>query len=396
MKRRKKKKLQEGRQGVADEEQDQTNNGSDDEWTEEEDETMTDRDDREYKDQEEIEILEDKEITEAYDGSTEAAASAAAFGAASPGPQSISPKLDYDLIPEPGRSTYFKHDRDDSAPEDEESRDVADRGMEAEWAEVETDNGTGGKEREIGTELKAPSNLAVETMVQNVRKIVIQTLERGMEELGEYLLQHVFDNDIGKVFSKNPYKGTSFSELARHPQMPLSRQRLAEAVRAAAFGREMEEIGVPRGALSFTHKIHIASIKDRAKRKTIVLKAHDQGWTVETTKKEVQKLVGLASSEDQRLGRSLLRQMGELVKLSKDGDTKSFLQDKGRLRAALPRTERLQMIGSSEEIRKYLKESVNMLETLEEDLVDIELEARGAVEESSSERSEEGDSQQKR
>src|SRR5208283_2816001 len=137
MKRRKKKKLQEGRQGVADEEQDQTNNGSDDEWTEEEDETMTDRDDREYKDQEEIEILEDKEITEAYDGSPEAAASAAAVGAASPGPQSISPELDYDLIPEPGRSTYFKHDRDDSAPEDEESRDVADRGMEAEWAEVE-------------------------------------------------------------------------------------------------------------------------------------------------------------------------------------------------------------------------------------------------------------------
>ena len=184
MKRRKKKKLQEGRQGVADEEQDQTNNGSGDDWTEEEDETMTDRDDREYKDQEEIEILEDKEITEAYDGSSEAAASAAAVGAASPGPQSISPNLDYDLIPEPGRSTYFKHDRDDSAPEDEESRDVADRGLEAEWAEVETHNGTGGEEGETGTEPKAPSNLTVETMVQNVRKIVIRTLERGMEELG--------------------------------------------------------------------------------------------------------------------------------------------------------------------------------------------------------------------
>lgn len=383
MKRRKKRKLREGQQASADEQQDHTNNGSDDEWTEEEDETMTDRDGREYMDEEEIEIVEDNEVAEA-------AASAAAVG--SSGPDSYAPELELDLIPEPGRSAYFKSrtdesaedqndDRDDSAPEDEESQDEDAPEMEAEWAEVETEDGIEGEKEESGTESKALSNFAVETMVLDVRKIVSQTLERGMEELGEYLLKNVFENDIGKVFSKNPYKGTSFSELARHPQNPLSRQRLAEAVRAAAFGREMEAMGVPRGALSFTHKIHIASIKDRAKRKKIVQKAHQSGWTVETTKKEIQRLVGPTSSEDQRLGRILLRQMGELVKLSKDGDTKSFLQDKDRLKAALPRADRLQMIGSSEEIRKYLKDSVNMLETLEKDLVDIELEARKPDEE---------------
>jgi hypothetical protein len=102
----------------------------------------------------------------------------------------------------------------------------------------------------------------VKEMVDEVKKLIVEFVGKGLEAIGAYLLTNVFDGNFKKALSKDPYKGTSLNDLARHKEMPLSRQRLSECIRAAGVSAELNSLGLDLDSLTVYHKVELSRIKN--------------------------------------------------------------------------------------------------------------------------------------
>jgi uncharacterized Fe-S cluster-containing radical SAM superfamily protein len=85
----------------------------------------------------------------------------------------------------------------------------------------------------------------VDDSVMWIRRKVEETLNRGLREVGEYVLDKFFHGDAELVRSKNPFKNASFRELAGWcdtPDLPLSKTGLQRAVGIAMMIRLLPQV----------------------------------------------------------------------------------------------------------------------------------------------------------
>ena len=78
-------------------------------------------------------------------------------------------------------------------------------------------------------------------------------------------------------------------------------------------------------------------------------------------------MLGKTASQDKQIGRALIRQLREFVRLASDEDVQAFLADKDRS-AALDHTEIAQLLDCSGKFRETLADSEEMLKLLETNL----------------------------
>ena len=83
----------------------------------------------------------------------------------------------------------------------------------------------------------------VDRMASDIKGIVITSIFHAYLLIGYYLLAAFFDNDESLAFSKNPYKETSLNDLAKKDEVPFTRQRLTDCVKAAAVDMELRKRG---------------------------------------------------------------------------------------------------------------------------------------------------------
>jgi hypothetical protein len=221
-----------------------------------------------------------------------------------------------------------------------------------------------------------PGHPTVKEMVDEVKRLIVLFVGKGLEAIGAYLLVNVFDGNFKKALSKDPYKGTSLNDLARHKEMPLSRQRLAECIRSAGVGAELESLGLHLDWLTFFHKVEISKLKNPEIRVQLAMEAHEKELTVNEVRDRVKKLTGKTISSDKQMVKTLIRQLKDVARLTADDDTREFLLDKDRLKEALDKGETAQLLDSSEKFRKASAESREVLQQLETTLEDIVLERR--------------------
>lgn len=81
----------------------------------------------------------------------------------------------------------------------------------------------------------------VDQVATNIKGIVITTIFQAYLLIGYYLLAVYFDSDESKAFSKNPYKETSINDLAKRDDIPFTRQRLTDCIKAAAVDMELNK-----------------------------------------------------------------------------------------------------------------------------------------------------------
>jgi len=223
--------------------------------------------------------------------------------------------------------------------------------------------------------------------VAYISGIVLGAIVGALDRIGLYLLESELAGDFAKALKKDPYKDTSLTELARHKDIPFTRQRLAECLRAAAVGREMETMGEKYDSVDFYKRVELSRVRNQEARLKLARRVLDEHLTVRMVRDEVRKLSGRKTSADSRLGKAVIRQLGEMARLSVDDETTEFLLDKHRLKAALNEGERGDLLKHCRKFGETINECRDLLTQLEKTVVESfnEAEPKPAIEEIGSE-----------
>jgi hypothetical protein len=121
--------------------------------------------------------------------------------------------------------------------------------------------------------------------------------------------------------------------------------------------------------LNFDHFLQVSRLKKREQRLEIARVAQENKLTSNELKKVIDGMLGKTPSQDKQIGRTLIRQLREFVRLTSDEDVQAFLADKERS-AVLDNTEIAQLLDFSAKFRETLPESEDMLRQLETNLRD--------------------------
>jgi hypothetical protein len=211
----------------------------------------------------------------------------------------------------------------------------------------------------------------INEVAQDIRLIVVAALSNTLMFIGYYLIAVFFDNDAKNAFAKNPKKQTSLNALASQKGMPFTRQRLAECVRSAALDMELRKMGLHLDSLTFYHYAEISNLPRLEDQIALAQEVEARKLTPGEVLDRVQKLLGKSSSEDKRLGKSVMKNVGDLLRLATDAQTQDFFKDRGRVRAAFGPTETTALLGSIRELKKKIPASEALFRDLEPTLVDL-------------------------
>lgn len=207
----------------------------------------------------------------------------------------------------------------------------------------------------------------VDRVASDIKGIVITSIFHAYLLIGYYLLAVFFDNDESLVFSKNPYKGTSLNDLAKRDDIPFTRQKLTDCIKAAAVDMELNKLGHQFEHLHYEHLLQLARLKKQEQRLEKAREANDKKLTSNELKKDIDNLLGKRTSQDIQIARALTRQLREFVRLTSDEDVQGFLEDKERS-SVLAHTEIAQLLDFSEKFRETVGDSEEMLKQLEANL----------------------------
>lgn len=174
----------------------------------------------------------------------------------------------------------------------------------------------------------------VKRSVAEIRNILANTVSRGIDEIGRYLLREFFDDDPRLYFSGSPNKHASLRLLidrAESIDLPVSRTFLANALRLAAVTK-----GLPRSAsflrLPASHRVELLRLKEPERVERIASHVVEAKLSVQKLRKLIQKedeRRGTISARGRRRRPELLRSLEACLRVLRDEETGRLLIRRG-------------------------------------------------------------------
>ena len=132
----------------------------------------------------------------------------------------------------------------------------------------------------------------VKAVVRQINEIAIETVEKGVMEIGEFVLREVFHDKLEDVLSHSPYKSASLTQISADPELMVDRRRLGTYVKAAALKQELQAKDVDCSNLKFSQLAALLKMSDVEKRLELATEANRDGLSaraildiIEATKK---------------------------------------------------------------------------------------------------------------
>ena len=174
--------------------------------------------------------------------------------------------------------------------------------------------------------------------VFKINEIFEKTIQKGMLEIGQYILKTFFDDNIELVTSQNPNKEVSFKKLTERTDLEVSQTGLLQAVKVAAQEKKLlAEENYKK--LNYSQKVALLPLKEDDKKKDFIQKIEDEQLSVRQLKEKVRQLKIKSTKkpqlnykiESQRFSNSvkkLVELSSVLISLNKKGkpDEKQFLK----------------------------------------------------------------------
>jgi len=209
----------------------------------------------------------------------------------------------------------------------------------------------------------------IDMVARDIKGIVITTIFHAYLLIGYYLLAVFFDNDESLAFSRSPYKGTSINDLSKRDDIPFTRQKLTECIKAAAVDMELRKRGHQFDRLNFDHLSQLAQLKKWERRLEFARKADETPLTPGELKRDIDAMFGKAATHGKRIGQAVLKHLREFVRMANDEEVQDFLADKERS-AVLDPTEIAQLLELSGKFRAAAADHEEMLVQFEVNLVE--------------------------
>ena len=230
-----------------------------------------------------------------------------------------------------------------------------------------------------GEDKGIPETLAkvsfMDEVINTINKIAEETVDRGGFEIGEFVLDHIFQNDLKLAQSKNPRKSASFAMLSDHPGLRVHPARISQWVRSVAFYKKMLEEGVDLSNLRISHLVELLPLEDEDKRRELAEEANANGYSVRQVRDKVTGLKQIGAQVDK--GQMILRKIAHSLSLLGDEELMRFLSDKETLQQELTSADRLRILSDLDRNKKAFDNFRYLIEQLETDLFEIEREKRG-------------------
>jgi hypothetical protein len=143
---------------------------------------------------------------------------------------------------------------------------------------------------EKGLSEKGVDKTLVEQAVKFINEKANETLYKGSEEIGAYILKKFFDDDIEKATSRNPRKPASYRALCTHPGLVLRPEALSVMVRVAAQEKFFLDKKLEVKKLSYSHKAELVKLGNDDKKVELVKKMLSKPMSVRQLQTRISKM----------------------------------------------------------------------------------------------------------
>jgi len=218
------------------------------------------------------------------------------------------------------------------------------------------------------TDVSAP--IDVEKVVSDINALAIDTVERGAMEIGEYVLDAVFQGRLSDAVSRNPYKNKTLQEVCDHPRLHVNRRTLGGWVRAANLKRTLTDDKVDCSNLKTSHFVTLVQIADEETRGNLIAQANAEKWSVRHLADVVDKMKPTKISNGK---------VKDLMKIAEnplafgDEEAERMLLDIKVLTEEVDSSGRLNLVKTIDSTVARIVHQLDLLKATKKNLVRIEL-----------------------
>ncbi len=212
-------------------------------------------------------------------------------------------------------------------------------------------------------------DLVVEA-VRFINEKANETMYKGSEEIGAYLLEHFFDNDIQFATSRNPYKSASFAALCKRDELAVHPATLSVMVRVAAQEIFFKEKGFDTSRLSYTHKAELVKLPNSDEKVALAQRALDGSYTTRLLSEAVKKVKDEAGSKTKILSSVIENCLDNPLRLFENPTRSDFVSNAANLKKMKAETRKklhataLEMVEKTKEWTKKYQALAKQLEKI--------------------------------
>jgi hypothetical protein len=198
-----------------------------------------------------------------------------------------------------------------------------------------------------------------------------ETLYRGSEEIGAYLLERFFGNDIAVASSRKPHKSASYAALCRREDLAVHPATLSLMVRVAAQETFFKDKNFNSAGLSYTHKAELVKLPNTAEKIRLAKKALKSTFTSRLLSEEVKKTREKSGAKGKVVSSVIEKYMTDPVRLFGNSRRNDFLSNADNLKKMRRETRQklqeraLEMVEKTKEWGKRYRTLAKELEKLE-------------------------------
>jgi hypothetical protein len=223
---------------------------------------------------------------------------------------------------------------------------------------------------------KAKEQEFIQQTVGKINAMYRQNVDNGKLEIGGYILDEVFKGQIEEAISTNPHKASTFSRIAKDPDLLVESQTLGSWVRAAAVDRDFSQRGFEFPHLTTYHYVELAKVKDQDRRVEIAKDAKERDLTVKVLRKLISEEKGNGQSASETMKQEVHKTMKTFAELSVSEGFLEFVGDMTAIKGAYSPGKALDLIPEVYASLENVQATAQLLDTFANNLDEIVNETR--------------------
>jgi hypothetical protein len=197
----------------------------------------------------------------------------------------------------------------------------------------------------------------IENAVHFINEKANELVYSGYEQIGRYLLERFFNNDIILASSRSPRKPASYSALCRREDLSIHPARLGVMVRVAAQEEFFASEKLPSEKLSYTHKAELVKLPDNPQKIELARECVTKSISSRELAEKVSKILETMRRDPPVALKLLASKISDPKRLFADTRIVEMLSHEERLEAQLKGLSRKKRMRLCEAVEGILDES---------------------------------------